>query len=224
MHCTHAAAHRGSLWAWPRVLALVGPSGSGKDTIAQALGRYGYRPVALAQPLLHFLHTVWPEGYPRRRAQALGAWCAAEDAQALVRVAWGTMRAQPDQRWVISDVRRQAELLALRDAPGPYFAAIYVAADQAVRRQRLTRRQRADGLQETGTPDEVAAESAVAGLHPLCDATWDNTAEHVDPIGHWVRVIAAWNPWEQPFPRAWLSRPPAAAPECQCTVEASSHV
>lgn len=136
----------------PRIIALGGKSGAGKDTLAMELrGQAGYRPVAFAQPLyeavavrygvtVSFLKarefkdrpcTVLHGASPRRLPQAEGDRLRGQEGvDALInRLKARISDAEPMARFVITDLRLPSEVGAVREMGG---VVVRVMADGAL--------------------------------------------------------------------------------------------
>lgn len=199
----------------PQVIALVGQRGSGKDTVADALIRAGhYHRLSLADPLKSLAATLWPDGFPREALQQLGATRAAVDPAALAnRCVRGIKAAGPQVRWVIPDLRRPAEVAALRAALGSQLAVWWVWAPSRVRDTRITARIRPDGLHETAASAADPTETLAAFPVALCDAIWDNSRTTPNPVDTWAAWFTAHpDAWHHRIPRHPFGCPPVPAP------------
>ena len=165
----------------PDLLGLVGLAGSGKDTLAHLLDtHYGYRPIAMADPLHHLFHTVLPGMKPRKAYQEVGDIVRREQPKAFVDV---VARAVAEGgRWVVTDIRQMNEADFILESGGILLG---ITCPDALRYTRLQAR---DG----GDPP-IASTHTTEQLTPLwahCTLSYANTGTLAD-MEQWVQELGA---------------------------------
>lgn len=166
----------------PRLVALVGVSGAGKDTAADYLGeRHGFRRVAFADPLKEWVRTIfalsheqlWGEERncrddrlnltPRELYQRFGDACRELDPDVLLRAFRSATEAAraAGERLVCTDVRTRAEFDALRAGGWRLFRVVRPGA---------------------GAPGSAGEHATETGLRSVADAEFDGVLHNAGTV------------------------------------------
>ncbi len=179
-------------------LALIGPAGSGKDRLAQALQeKFGYRPEALAQdlrniitsaafhPLLASLYGSQIPAKPREVYQTLGDAFRALDDHIFLHSTFARLKSF-DEPWVITDVRRKVELDTIRTT-FPDTKVIGCLVPLSTRWNRLTARDGQPPNPQTYHHPTEQEPQHMLETPGLCDFLWDNSrAFDPQPVLQWL--------------------------------------
>lgn len=126
---------------YPRLIAICGPAGSGKDTVAKMVEPWGYEHAALADPMKRFCQEVfgwdyarlWGPSECRNAPDPRWGGLTARKALQTLGTEWGrTMHPdlwlryalRPGPQRVFSDLRFKNEVQAFRDA-GAFLVRLY---------------------------------------------------------------------------------------------------